>query len=100
MAIVKTDNHNWFIYLLECSDRSLYCGITNNISKRLLAHNKGVGSKYTRTRLPVTLKCISKQGYNKSIASKIEYAIKQHDKKDKIKALENCEKLLQQLKRR
>ncbi len=43
----------WFVYLLECSDSSLYCGITTNTSRRLKQHNSGKASKYTRGRLPV-----------------------------------------------
>ena len=46
---------NWVCYLLECADGTLYCGITNDLDKRLNAHNAGEGAKYTRSRLPVTL---------------------------------------------
>jgi putative endonuclease len=46
---------NWFCYLLECADGTLYTGITNDIDKRLAAHNGGTASKYTRARLPVRL---------------------------------------------
>lgn len=42
-------------YILECSDKTLYTGWTNNIEKRLEAHNSGQGAKYTRGRLPVKL---------------------------------------------
>jgi predicted GIY-YIG superfamily endonuclease len=49
----KTDP--WFVYILECSDGSFYTGITNDIDRRLKAHNDGKASRYTRTRLPVTL---------------------------------------------
>ncbi len=42
-------------YILRCSDQTLYTGWTNNIEKRLKAHNKGKGGKYTRTRIPVEL---------------------------------------------
>lgn len=42
-------------YMLECSDKTLYTGWTNNIEKRLEAHNSGQGAKYTRGRLPVKL---------------------------------------------
>lgn len=44
-----------YTYLLRCSDGTLYCGWTNNIEKRLAAHNSGKASKYTRSRLPVKL---------------------------------------------
>ena len=44
-----------YTYILECSDGSYYCGWTNDLKKRLKAHNSASGSKYTRTRLPVVL---------------------------------------------
>jgi putative endonuclease len=37
---------NWFVYLVRCIDGTLYCGITNNIEKRIAAHNSGKGAKY------------------------------------------------------
>ena len=44
-----------YVYLLECSDGSLYCGWTTDLEKRLERHNAGAGAKYTRSRRPVTL---------------------------------------------
>lgn len=44
-----------YAYLVRCSDNSLYAGWTNNIEKRLKAHNAGTGAKYTKPRRPVTL---------------------------------------------
>ena len=44
-----------YTYILECSDKTLYTGWTNNIEKRLKAHNDGKGGKYTQVRRPVTL---------------------------------------------
>lgn len=46
---------NWFCYLLRCADDTLYCGITNNLDRRIVAHNAGTASKYTRARLPVAM---------------------------------------------
>jgi putative endonuclease len=45
----------FFCYLLECSDGTIYCGWTKDLSHRLDMHNKGKGARYTRTRRPVTL---------------------------------------------
>jgi putative endonuclease len=45
----------WYIYIVVCSDNSLYAGVTNDVAKRLKAHNAGKGAKYTRSRLPVRL---------------------------------------------
>ena len=44
-----------YTYLLRCSDSSLYCGWTNHLEERLKAHNAGKGTKYTKSRRPVTL---------------------------------------------
>ena len=46
---------SWFTYVLECSDGSLYCGVTTSLERRLDQHNKGVASRYTRSRLPVRI---------------------------------------------
>ena len=45
----------FFVYLLLCSDNSLYCGWTNDLESRLAAHNSGKGAKYTQSRRPVKL---------------------------------------------
>ncbi len=44
-----------YVYLLRCSDGTLYCGWTTNPEKRAAAHNAGTGAKYTRSRRPVEL---------------------------------------------
>lgn len=44
-----------YTYILKCADETLYCGWTNCLEKRLKAHNKGNGAKYTKSRRPVTL---------------------------------------------
>lgn len=46
---------SWFLYILECSDGTLYTGITNDVTRRLHQHNNGKGARYTRTRRPVKL---------------------------------------------
>jgi len=65
----------WFVYLLSCSDGSLYTGITKDLPKRLKAHAAGKASKYTRSRLPVKL-VYSEPQRSKSVALKREAAIK------------------------
>ena len=45
----------WCVYILKCSDGSLYTGISNSLSQRVDTHNSGKGAKYTKSRLPVTL---------------------------------------------
>ena len=44
-----------WVYLLHCADGTLYCGWTNDVERRLAAHRRGVGSRYTRSRRPVEL---------------------------------------------
>ena len=44
-----------YAYILRCADGTLYTGWTNDLEKRLAAHNSGTGAKYTRSRRPVTL---------------------------------------------
>ncbi|SDJ15240.1 putative endonuclease [Lachnospiraceae bacterium G41] len=44
-----------YIYILECSDKTLYTGYTNDLENRLKAHNEGKGAKYTKSRLPVKM---------------------------------------------
>lgn len=74
---------NWVCYLLRCADGTLYCGITNDMGKRLAAHNAGTAAKYTRTRTPVTL-VYSEDCTNRSTASKRELAIKELSRKEKL----------------
>ncbi len=69
------DVNIWAVYLLRCSDNSLYCGITNNIDKRVIDHNSGQGAKYTRSRRPVVLVGTSRL-MTKSDALQLEYRIK------------------------
>ena len=81
----------WFTYILICNDDTFYCGITNNIPHRLLAHSKGTGAKYTRGRLPVYLAAYWEFD-TKSLAAKEEYRIKQltrKEKRDMIKTTSN-----------
>jgi putative endonuclease len=66
---------NWVVYLVRCADQSMYCGITNNLEKRLEAHNLGKGAKYTRYRIPVELLGTSSE-MTKSEALKLELRIK------------------------
>ncbi len=75
-------------YILECSDGSLYTGWTNDIDTRLKCHNDGLGSKYTRSRLPV--KCVYLEKHaSQSEAMKREYQIKRLSRCNKIKLINN-----------
>lgn len=72
---------NW-AYLVRCKDNSLYAGWTNDLEKRVQAHNNGTGAKYTRAHGPVTL--VWEQGYEtKQEAMKQEAKIKRLKKQEK-----------------
>lgn len=49
------DTKQWFTYILECSNGHYYCGVSNDLKKRLIQHNKGMGSKYVAAYLPAKL---------------------------------------------
>ena len=74
---------NHYCYILQCRDKTLYCGYTNNLDKRLAVHNSGKGAKYTKIRLPVKL-VYSESFATKSEAMKREYQIKQYTRLQKL----------------
>jgi len=65
-----------FVYLLECADGTLYTGYTVDVPRRVQTHNKGKGARYTRCRLPVTLRR-AWEYETKRAALQAEYRIKQ-----------------------
>ena len=73
----------WIVYLVRCSDNSLYCGISNDLNNRLKKHNSGRGARYTRSRRPVVLVGVSSE-MTKSEALKLEYRIKQLPADEKV----------------
>jgi predicted GIY-YIG superfamily endonuclease len=72
----------WFVYILRCADGTLYTGITKDVNRRYEQHNAGTASRYTRSRLPVTLEYQEEQP-NQSMALKREFAIKALSRKAK-----------------
>ena len=70
------------VYLLRCNDGTLYCGITNDLQKRVALHNSGKGAKYTRSRLPVRVVYQEKVG-TRGDALKREREIKKMTKSQK-----------------
>ncbi len=80
----------WSVYILRCSDNTLYTGITNNLGKRIKSHSSGQGSKYTRSRLPVEL-VYQEQAENRSEATRRELEIKGLSRGDKMKII-GCRK--------
>jgi len=81
----------WVVYLVRCADESLYCGITNDIKRRLNEHNSGKGAKYTKSRAPVEMVGISPE-MTKGEALKLEHRIKKFPtgkKRSELKREEN-----------
>ncbi len=67
---------SWYVYILRCSDNSLYTGITTDPARRILEHNSGPrGSRYTRSRRPVVL-VYCEQAASRSAATRRENHIK------------------------
>ena len=77
---------NWVCYLLRCADGTLYCGITNDLDKRLAAHNAGTASKYTRARLPAEL-VYAEPCADRSAALRREAEIKSLTRADKLELI-------------
>jgi putative endonuclease len=78
----------WRVYILRCSDGSFYTGATNCLEKRLIGHNRGTASKYTRSRRPVDLEATSVE-MNKGEALRLEIKIKKLTKAKKIACLKS-----------
>ena len=75
-----------YTYIVRCSDNTFYTGWTNNIEKRLKAHNEGTGAKYTCARRPVEL--VYYETYEtKQEAMHREWEIKQLSRKEKEKLI-------------
>lgn len=74
----------YYVYILECVDKTFYIGSTNNLSKRVHAHNAWKsGARYTKSRRPVVLKYVE-MTKTKRKALQREYALKQLTKQEKL----------------
>lgn len=71
-----------YTYIVKCRDGSFYTGWTNDIEKRIAAHNAGKGAKYTKSRRPVELVYLEKFE-TKEEAMRREFAIKRMDRRKK-----------------
>lgn len=79
---------NWWVYMVCCSDDSLYTGITTDLKRRVSEHNHGPkGAKYTKARRPVKLVWSSKVG-SRSQAQQLEYKLRQLSRAQKHALLE------------
>ena len=77
------EEEDYYVYMVRCSDGSLYTGSTNNLPARIEKHNRGEGARYTRGRRPVTL-VYSESAASKSDALKREIQIKKMTRADKL----------------
>lgn len=77
------EEEDYYVYMVRCSDGSLYTGSTNNLPARVEKHNRGEGARYTRGRRPVTL-VYSESAASKSDALKREIQIKKMTRADKL----------------
>lgn len=84
----------WHLYVLECADRSLYCGIALDVQKRLAQHQKGKGARYTRARLPVNLLSSIEVGPDVADALRAERRFKALPRAKKLKSLESISTLI------
>ena len=82
---------NNYTYILECADSTLYCGWTNDLEKRLTAHNSGKGAKYTKSRLPVKLVYYETFATPNEAMSR-EYSIKKMTRSEKLKLIRKDDK--------
>jgi predicted GIY-YIG superfamily endonuclease len=80
------DKNQWFVYMLECADGTLYTGVSNDLAKRIEKHNTGKGAKYTRSRLPVKL-VYSETAPDKGEALKKEIKMKQLSRTEKLELI-------------
>jgi len=81
-------NACWYVYLLQCSDQTIYTGITNDVEARILKHNSGKGAKYTRGRVPVILKAVFEYK-NRSEATKAESKIQKLTREEKLRLIDH-----------
>ena len=76
----------WTVYILKCSDTTLYAGITNDLNRRLEEHNSGHGGRFTRVRKPVKLVYFEKV-QTRSDALKREASIKRLSRSKKLELI-------------
>ena len=79
----------WFVYIVECADRTLYTGITNDLKGRMAAHETGKGAKYTKHRGPLILR-YTETVESKGAALRREAAIKSLDRATKLTLIATC----------
>jgi len=77
----------YYVYIVECSDGTLYTGWTVDLEQRVAKHNEGKGAKYTRSKLPVVLR-YREEVATRSEACRREYEIKQLSRTEKLRLIQ------------
>ena len=78
-----------FVYIVECTDGTLYTGWAMDVTKRVAVHNAGRGSRYTRARRPVKLVYVEKRA-SRAVAMKREAAIKKMPRANKLRLIHDA----------
>ena len=88
---MSLEHDGWMVYMVRCSDGTLYTGITNDLERRIAAHNSARdGARYTRSRQPVKLVYAEAAG-SQSEAARLEYRIKKMTRARKKQLLQAAE---------
>ncbi|WP_413111869.1 GIY-YIG nuclease family protein [Thaumasiovibrio sp. DFM-14] len=96
-VVIKESPPTWWVYFIATNTNTLYCGITNDVSRRFHQHQQGKGAKYLRGKQPLSLKW-TLEVPNKQIAGRVEYRLKRLNRKTKcqiIATIGSYEQLIQ-----
>jgi len=89
---MNRNDENWYVYMVRCSDNTLYTGITTDLDKRIAAHNSGRnGARYTRSRRPVRL-VYTEKAESRSAAARLEYSIRKLARSRKVALIKSADK--------
>ena len=88
MIVKKGNDFMYYTYMIRCEDNSIYTGITNNVENRMKQHMTLKGAKYTKSHKVEKIEALWRSK-DKSLASKLEYHIKQLTKKQKEELISN-----------
>ena len=87
---MNPEDLEWFVYVVECRDKSFYTGIAKDVGQRIDQHNEGKGAKYTRGRGPVRL--LAQNGpFSQGEALRLERSVKKCSKPEKLAFLNAAE---------
>ena len=78
---------DWYVYMVQCADDSLYTGVTTDVDRRIREHNESTrGARYTRSRRPVSL-VWQERLTDRAAACRREYEVRQFDRRKKLSLL-------------